>query len=102
LYRRLEDITVRIGSVLGENDARAITGLTEEHRCVMDSIKQAGLTQDPGLLDRIKETYDQVHKVISEIDKRRDELCGQLVKFERKKKVAAAYAGDRLSIMSVI
>jgi hypothetical protein len=102
LYRRLEDITGRIRSVLGENDARAITGLTEEHRQVMGSLKRAGLSRDPGLLDQVKETFNQLHKAIVEIDKRRDELCGQLVKFGRKKKVAAAYAGDRPSIMSVI
>ena len=102
LYRSLADITARINSVLGENDARAIIGLVEEHRDVMGSLRRAGLSQDAGLLDRVKETRDQVQEVVAEINKHRDELGRQLVMFERKKKVSAAYAGNRLSVMAVI
>ena len=102
LYRSLGDITARINSVLGENDARALIGLSEEHREVMDSLKRGGLSQDAGLLDRVKQTRDQVHEVIAKIDKQRDELCRQLMKFERKKKVAAAYTGNKPLIMAMI
>ena len=102
LYRNLADITARIKSALGENDARAIIGLAEEHRDVMDSLKRAGLSPDAGLLDRVKETRDQVHEVVAKIHKQRDELGRQLVMFERKKRVSAAYAGNRLPVMAVI
>jgi len=102
LYGTLAEITARIKSALGENDARALMGLVEEHRDVMDSLKEAGLSRDDGLLDRVKETRDQVHEVVAKIHKQRDKLGRQLVRFERKKKVSAAYAGNRLSVMAVI
>jgi hypothetical protein len=102
LYKTLADITARIKSALGENDVRALMGLAEEHRDVMDSLKGAGLSRDVGLLDRVKETRDQVHEVVAKIHKQRDELGRQLEMFERKKRVSAAYAGNRLSVMSVI
>jgi hypothetical protein len=102
LYRSLGDITARINSAVGENDARAIIGLAEGHRDVMESLKRAGLSQDAGLFDRVKETRDQVHALVAEIEKQRDELGRQLVMFERKKRVSAAYAGNRLPIMAVI
>jgi len=102
LYGSLEDITARIKSALGENDVRALIGLAEEHRDVMDSLKGAGLSQDAGLLDRVKQTRDQVYEVVAKIHKQRDELGRQLVRFERKKRVSAAYAGNRLSVMAVI
>jgi hypothetical protein len=94
LYRSLADITVRIKSALGENDARAIIGLAEEHRDVMDSLKRAGLSQDAGLFDRVKETRDQVHEIVAEIGNQRDELGRQLVLFAKKKMVLSAYAGN--------
>ncbi len=102
LYRSLADITAGINFALGENDARSIIGLAEEHRDVMESLKRAGLSQDAGLLDRVKETRDQVHELVAEIDRQRDELGRQLVMFERKKRVSAAYAGNRLPVMAVI
>ncbi|MEA1945815.1 MAG: hypothetical protein U9N83_00765 [Thermodesulfobacteriota bacterium] len=102
LYRSLADITARIKSALGENDARAFIGLAEEHRDVMYSLKRAGLSQDAGLIDLVKETRDQVHEVVVEIDKQRDELCRQIVMFERKKRVSAAYTGNRLPVMAFI
>jgi hypothetical protein len=102
LYRRLADITARINSALGENHARALIGLAEEHRDVMDSLKGAGLSQDAGLLDRVKEMRDQVYEVVAKIHKQRDEVGRQLVMFERKKRISAAYAGNGLSLMAVI
>ena len=102
LYRSLADITAGINSALGENNARSIIGLAEEHRDVMDSLKRAGLSQDAGLLDRVKETRDQVYELVAEIDKQRDELGRQLVMFERKKRVSAAYAGNGFPVMAVI
>ena len=102
LYGTLAEITARIKSALGENDAHALIGLAEEHRNVMDLLKGAGLSRDAGLLDRVKEARDQVHEVVAKIHKQRDELSRQLVRFERKKKVSAAYVGSGLSVMSVI
>ena len=68
----------------------------------MDKLNRAGLSRDAGLLDLVKETRDQVNEVVAEIGKQRDELCRQLVMFERKKRVSAAYAGNRLPVMAVI
>ena len=102
LYTILGDITARIKSALVENDTRALIDLAEEHRDVMDALKELGLSQDAGLLDRVIQTRDQVCEAVEEMNKRRDELCRQLVMFERKKRVSSAYAGSGLSVMSVI
>ena len=102
LYRNLSNITDRVNCAIEENDVRAIIGLAEEQRDVMDSLKRAGLCQDVELLGRAKETLDQVHEVISKIKKQRDELGRQLMGFERKKKVSSAYAGNRFSVIAVI
>jgi len=101
-YRNLADITVRVKAALGEDDAEMLVGLAGEHRDVMDKLNRAGLSRDAGLLYLVKETRDQIHEVVAEIDKQRDELCRQLVMFERKKRVSAAYAGNRLPVMAVI
>jgi len=102
LYKSLADITARIKCAIEENDVLAIIGLAEEHKGVMDSLKQADLSQDIGLLYIVKETRDQVHEVMAQINKHRDQLGRQLMVFERKKKVFAAYSGNRFSVMAVI
>ena len=102
LYRNLSNITDRVNCALEENDVRAIIGLAEEHRDVMNSLKRGGACQDTGLINRAKETLDQVQEVMAKIKKQRDELGWQLMVFERKKKVSAAYSGNRFSVMAVI
>jgi hypothetical protein len=102
LCRNLSDITDRVNCALEENDVLAIIGLAEEHKEVMDSLRQADLSQDAGMLDLLKETHDKILGTVAEINKQRDELGRQLVMFERKQKVTAAYSGNRFSVMAVI
>ena len=92
LYRSLADITFRVKATLGEDDARALMGLAGEHRDVMDKLKQAGISQDPGLLEMVKKTNDQVNLAIIEIRRQRDELGGQLGMLEKQKTAFTAYA----------
>ena len=93
LYQRLEDITGRITTALEENDTLALMDLATEHRRAMNLLRQAGLSQEAELLHPAEKMRDQVHKALEKITKQRDELCRQLVMFEKKKKVSAAYAG---------
>jgi hypothetical protein len=93
LYQRLADITGRVTTALEENDTLALMGLTTEHRSAMSLLRQAGLSQEAGLLHPAEKMRDQVHEALEKITKQRDELCRQLVMFEKKKKVSAAYAG---------
>ena len=95
LYRRLADITVRVKATLAENDARALMGLAAEHRDVMDKLDRAGISRDPGLLEMVKKTHDQVTLAIVEIGRQRDELGLQLGMLAKKKMVSAAYAGNK-------
>jgi len=92
LYRSLLDITARVKRALGEDDAQALMRLAGEHRNVMVRLNQAGLSQDTELLDLVKEASDQVHEVVAEIGRERDEVGRQLVMFEKKKRVSSAYA----------
>jgi hypothetical protein len=92
LYRSLADITVRVKAALCEDDAEMLMGLAGEHREVMDKLDRAGLSQDIGLFDLIKETRDQVYEILAEIGNQRDELGRQLVMFGKKKRLSAAYA----------
>jgi hypothetical protein len=77
-------------------------GLLREHRDVMGKIKRAGLSRDTNLLKLVEELNKQVQEVAQEIAKRRKELGRQLIMFEKKKKVFAAYAGTMLPIMAII
>jgi len=92
LYMSLLDITARVKAALGADDAQAFMQLAGEHRDVMDKLNQQGLSQDIELLDLIEKAREQVHEVAAEIGKHLDELSRQLVMFEKKKKVSAAYA----------
>ncbi len=92
LYKSLSDIGVRVKAALGEDDVETLMGLAGEHREVMDKLERAGLSQDIGLLNLIKETRDQVYEVVAEIGNQRDELGRQLVIFGKKKRASAAYA----------
>jgi Skp family chaperone for outer membrane proteins len=102
LYRRLADITHRNRSALGQDDFQALMGLLREHRDVMGKLNRAGLSRDIKVLKLVEEIHKQVQEVVEEIGKRRNELGRQLVMFEKKKKVSAAYAGAMLPIMVII
>ncbi len=102
LYRRLADITHRTRSALGQDDSRELMGLLREHRDVMGKINRAGLSQDIKLFKLVEEMHKQVQEAVEEIGKRRNELGRQLIMFEKKKKVTAAYAGAMLPIMAII
>jgi hypothetical protein len=95
LYRSLADITVRVKAALGEDDARTLMGLAEEHKHVMDKLDRAGLSQDTRLLQRIEETRRRVCDVIAEISRQRDELVRRIALFKKKKMVSTAYAGNK-------
>lgn len=95
LYRSLADITLRVKATLGESDARTLMGLAAEHKHVMAKLDRAGLSQDSGLLARVKKTHDQVNLAITEIRRQRDELGRQLELLAKKKMVSSAYAGNK-------
>jgi len=96
LYQRLTDITGRVTTALEENDTLALMGLATEHRSAMNLLRQAGLSQEAELLHHAGKTLDRVHKALEKITEQRDELCRQLVMFEKKKKVSAAYTGNSI------
>ena len=92
LYMSLININARVKAALGEDDAQTFMQLAEEHRNIMNKLDQKGLSQDTELLDLVEEARKQVYEVAAEIGKHLDELSRQLVMFEKKKKVSAAYA----------
>ena len=92
LYMNLLNINARVKAALGEDDAQTFMQLAEEHRNIMNKLDQKGLSQDTELLDLVEEARKQVNEVAAEIGKHLDELSRQLVMFEKKKRVSAAYA----------
>ena len=102
LHRRLSEITDQTRFALGQDDFRELMRLLKEHREVMGKINRAGLSRDNNLLKLIEEVHKQVQEVVQKIAKRRKELGRELILFEKKKKVSAAYAGSRLPIMAII
>ena len=102
LYGRLADITHRTRFALDQDDFQALTVLLREHRKVMTDLNRAGLSRDTYLLKLIEELNKQVQEMVEEIGKRRKELGRELIMFEKKKKVSAAYAGAMLPIMAII
>jgi len=92
LYTSLLNINARVKAALGEDDAQTFMQLAEKHRNIMNKLDQKGLSQDTELLDLVEEARKQVHEVAAEIGKHLDELSRQLVMFEKKKRVSAAYA----------
>lgn len=91
LYKSLLNITARVKTALGENDTETLVRLAKEHRNVIDELKQTGLSQDPQLLDLVKETSDKVREVIVAIRQKRDETGKQLNTVGNRKKLARAY-----------
>ena len=102
LYKSLADITHRTKFALGQDNFGELMGLLKEHSDVMGKINRAGLSRNTNLLKLIEEIYKQVQEVVQKIAKRRKELGRELIMFEKKKKVSAAYAGTMLPIMAVI
>jgi Skp family chaperone for outer membrane proteins len=102
LYKCLADITHRTQFALAQDDFQALTAMLREHREVMGDLNRAGLSQDINLLKLSEELHKQVQEVVQEIAKRQKELGRQLIMFEKKKKVSAAYAGAMLPIMAII
>ena len=92
LYGRLAVISDQIKCALGEDDAQALMGLAGEHRDVMAKLKRVGLSRDIRLYKRVEEAQKQIYEVIAEIGQKRAEVREQLLQFEKKKRVSAAYA----------
>lgn len=92
LYKNLADIAARVSNAFAEYDAPALMGLAAEHKNAMDKLRQAGMSQDPGLLEQVKKTHDRINLAIAEIRRQRDELGRQLGMREKKKTVSAVYA----------
>ena len=102
LYGHLENITLRTRFALDQDDFKELMSLLQEQRDVMGKLDRAGLSRDTNLLKPIEELRNLVREVVEEIAKRRKELGRQLIMFEKKKKVSAAYAGAILPIMAII
>ncbi|MCK4391240.1 MAG: hypothetical protein KAV83_13500 [Desulfobacterales bacterium] len=92
LFGKLRDITARVKVALGDGDTEALERLAPEHKTVMNKLNQAGLSTKVDLIDLVKEVNDEVRDTIAEIGKRRDEIGGELVTLEKRKKMAYAYA----------
>lgn len=91
LYKGLSDITIMLKKAIGENDIETVVRLTEEHENIMNKLKHAGLSNDPQMLDLIKEIKDEIDELIVEIEKKRDETGRELKKIVNGKKLVAAY-----------
>ena len=91
LYNNLRDITIRAKKALGENDIETVVRLGEEHENIMNNLKQAGLSDDPLILDLIKEVKDEVDELVAEIEKERNETGRKLKKIVNGKKLVAVY-----------
>ena len=92
LFKRLHDITAGVKAALRDQDTEALKCLALEHRTVMDKLNQEGLSTNLDLIDMVREVSDEVHEVIAEIGKRRDEIAQQRLLFGKREKVAYAYA----------
>lgn len=92
LYKTLADVALRVKSTIDDNDPAALLALAGEHRNIMDKIRQAGISQDPELLDQVIKTRDQINLAMTAIKRQRDELGRQLGMNEKKKTVSAVYA----------
>jgi hypothetical protein len=92
LYKTLANVALRVKSTLEEEDATALLALVGEHRNIMDKIRQAGISQDPELLEQITKTREQINLAMTAIKRQRDELGRQLGVNEKKKTVSAVYA----------
>jgi hypothetical protein len=92
LVKRLHDITARVKTALRDQDTEALKRLALEHKTVMNKLNQDGLSTNVDLIDMVREVSDEVHEVIAEIGRRRDDIAQQLLLLGKRKKVAYAYA----------
>ncbi len=91
LYRRLTDISAGVEACLGDDDPDALMGFAQEHRDVMNELRQMGTAQDPIMLEMAETAYDQVTLAIAGIRRQRDKLGRQLGTFEKKRRASVAY-----------
>ena len=91
LYESLHNITMRVKIALGDNDIEVLVRLGEEHEKVMNDLKHTGLSDDPLMLDLIKEVKDEVDELVAEIERKRDETGRELKKIGNGKKLVVAY-----------
>ncbi|MCK5507246.1 MAG: hypothetical protein KAI50_01840 [Desulfobacterales bacterium] len=91
LYNNLQDITIRAKKALGENNFEILVRLGEEHEKIMNDLNQAGLSDDPEILDLIKDIKDVVDELVVEIGKKRDKTGRELRRIGNGKKLVAAY-----------
>lgn len=92
LFKRLHDIAARVKPALRDEDTEALERLALEQKAVMDKLNQEGLSTNMDLIDMAREVSDEVHEVIAEIGKRRDEIARQLLLVGKRKRMAYAYA----------
>ena len=92
LFKRLHNITARVKTALRDQDTEALKRLALECKTVMNRLNQDGLSTNVDLIHMVREVSDEVHEVIAEIGKRRDEIAQQILLFGKRKKVAYAYA----------
>jgi len=91
LYKSLHDITIGVKKALGDNDIEALVRLGKEHEKIMNDLKHTGLSDDPLILDLIKEVKDEVDELVVEMEKERDETGRELQRIGNGKKLVAAY-----------
>jgi hypothetical protein len=82
---------MRVKIALGDNDIEALVRLGEEHEKIMNDLKHTGLSDDPLMLDLIKEVKDEVDELVAEIERKRDETGRELKKIGTGKKLVVAY-----------
>jgi len=82
---------MRVKIALGDNDIEALVRLGEEHEKIMNDLKHTGLSDDPLMLDLIKEVKDEVDELVAEIERKRDETGRELKKIGNGKKLVVAY-----------
>jgi len=91
LYESLHNITMRVKIALGDNDIEGLVQLGEEHEKIMNDLKHIGLSDDPLMLDLIKEVKDEVDELVAEIERKRNETGRELKKIGNGKKLVTAY-----------
>ncbi len=91
LYESLHNITMRVKIALGDNDMEGLVQLGEEHEKIMNDLKHTGLSNEPLMLDMIKEVKDEVDELVAEIERKRNETGRELKKIGNGKKLVAAY-----------
>jgi hypothetical protein len=82
---------MRVKIALGDNDIEALVRLGKEHEKIINDLKHTGFSDNPLMLDLIKEVKDEVDEVVAEIERKRDKTRRELQKIGNGKKLVAAY-----------